>query len=143
MQTLLPKIKIILKLMGLDQVEITLDEEHRRVSLLIDDDFIRENIPAYLSSFNHIINLILKKENLPPVLVDINYYRKERERLVVKLAKAAAYKANLTKSPVELPPMNSYERRLIHLEITVHPELETESLGEGKERRVVIRQLSS
>ena len=38
--------------------------------------------------------------------------------------------------------MNAYERRLIHVEIANHPDLKTESIGEGRERRVVIKPIS-
>ena len=39
---------------------------------------------------------------------------------------------------VMLPPMNPYERRLVHLAIREHSERETESMGSGRDRRVVI-----
>jgi len=73
--------------------------------------------------------------------VDLNYYRKERERLIAELARAAAKKASITKEEVALPPMNAYERRLVHVELTTHPELKTESIGVGRERHVIIKQL--
>ena len=81
-----------------------------------------------------------KKEKA--LVVDLNYYRKERERLIAELARAAAKKATVTREEVELPPMNAYERRLVHLEITTHPDLKTESAGIGKERHVIIKHLS-
>ena len=35
--------------------------------------------------------------------------------------------------------MNSYERRLVHTALAIHPDVTTESVGEGKERYVVIK----
>ena len=35
--------------------------------------------------------------------------------------------------------MNSYERRLVHVELAVHPSVTTESAGEGRERYVIIK----
>ena len=71
--------------------------------------------------------------------IDINNYRKDREDLIIKLAKAAAKKSSVTKQEVSLPAMNAYERRIIHSELSLHPDLKTESSGEGKQRHVVIK----
>lgn len=139
------KIEKMLELMGFDDedIKVKTDEEHRKISLFIDDESVRgDETPEILSAFNHVLNHMLKKEGQSHHVIDLNYYRKERERLITKLARAAARKATVTEKQVELPPMNSYERRLVHLEIRTHPELETKSTGKGKERRVVIKQLS-
>lgn len=136
------KILKMVELMGFDSACITVhvDEEYRKISLVIDDDIVRGNItPSVLAAFNHLFNQVLKKEGKPYYIVDLNYYRKERERLIIELTRAAARKAVITKQEVELPPMNAYERRLIHTEIATHPELVTQSTGEGKDRRVVIK----
>jgi spoIIIJ-associated protein len=125
--------------MGFTDAEVTVDEAHRRISFVISDRLLEENAAPFLSAIDHIVNLILKKQNLPLFVVDVNYYRKERERLISELARAAAKKAVISKVDVELPPMNSYERRLVHVEIMTHPELKTESAGVGKERHVIIK----
>ncbi|HXF44234.1 MAG TPA: R3H domain-containing nucleic acid-binding protein [Candidatus Paceibacterota bacterium] len=128
--------------MGFEEPRVELDAEHRKISLFIDDDLIQSRVAVVLPAIEHILNLMVKGENNGPYVVDLNYYRKERERLITELARAAAHKAMLTKSDVELPPMNAYERRLIHMEITTHPELTTESVGLNKERRVIIKHIS-
>lgn len=135
-------IKKILAYMGFHDAEVFVDEEHRRISLVIDDETVRTNSALLLPAFEHLFNLFLRKENKPSFIVDLNYYRRERERLIVELARAAARKAMATKTEVELPAMNAYERRLVHMEIVTHPELKTESVGLGKDRRVTIKHLS-
>jgi predicted RNA-binding protein Jag len=35
--------------------------------------------------------------------------------------------------------MNSYERRIVHVELAIHPEVTTESMGVGKERYVIVK----
>src|SRR3989338_7508857 len=52
-----------------------------------------------------------------------------------------ANRVKVSKKAEALDPMSSYERRLIHVELASHPDLETESIGEEPERRVVIRPL--
>ncbi len=142
MEKIKEDIRKIVGLMGLSEPQISIDEEHKKISLIIDDRVVYNNLPLFLPALEHLCGVISKKHNLPPLVVDVNYYRKERERIISDLARAAAKKATITKSDVELPPMNAYERRLVHVEITLHPELTTESTGIGKERRVVIKRIS-
>jgi len=141
METVIKKLNTLFHLMGFQETRVTVDEEHRKVSVFFEDEFIHENVAHLLPAFEHLVNLMLRRENLPSYVVDVNFYRRERERLITELARAAAKKATITKSPIELPPMNAYERRLVHMEITTHPELTTESVGAGKERRVIIKQV--
>jgi spoIIIJ-associated protein len=133
------KIQNLFKLMGFPGVEIAIEDEHHKISAVIDDELIRANIAAILPAVEHLVNLMVHRESLPTHIVDINYYRRERERLIVELAKAAAKKATVTKSEVSLPAMNAYERRLVHVEISTRPDLKTESVGTGKDRHVIIQ----
>lgn len=128
-------------LMGFQNPKIKADDAYKKISIFIDDEIIQSQLDLLLPAFDHLVNIIIKKAGLPPFVVDLNYYRKERERLIAELTRAAAHKATIKKETVELPPMNSYERRIVHMEISIHPELKTESVGEGHDRRVVIKLL--
>ena len=141
MDKVLEKINNLLGLMAFTDFKVSADEEHRKISVFIEDKLVQENVAGFLSALDQVVALMVKKEALPNYIVDVNYYRKERERLILELARAAAHKAMITKQEVELPSMNAYERRLVHLEITTHPELKTESLGLGKDRHIVIKHL--
>ncbi len=74
-------------------------------------------------------------------MVDVNDYRKFRAKQVIEKAIEVASRVITTKKAEALDPMSSYERRLIHVELASYPDLETESIGEEPERRVVIRPL--
>lgn len=73
------------------------------------------------------------------VLLDINNYHSKREDYVRNLAASAVDQVKLTMQPMELTPMNPAERRVVHMEIQNHEGIMTESIGEGKDRRVVIK----
>ncbi len=141
MQEIFDKTKEIIEKMGFVGAEALFDEEHKRISLVVDDKLVHENMAVFLPSLDHLLGLLFRKHKQAPFVLDVNYYRRERERLIAELARASAKKAMITKTDVELPPMNGYERRLVHMEITTHPELKTESVGEGKDRRVVIKHI--
>lgn len=141
MEKTIQQLKNLLDLMGFNDAKIITDQEHRKISLIIEDENIRRQTPAILSALDCLINLIARQNGEEGVVIDLNYYRKERERLIIELARAAARKVLVMKNAVELPPMNAYERRLVHMEITTHPDLTTESQGIGKERRVIVKRL--
>jgi len=136
--------KNMVEFMGFRDYKIEVKPEERRGSLFIYDggDMLKENLPSIVESINHVFQMIAKKNNTELFFLDVNNYRQERETLIAELARAAAKKALTTKGEVSLPAMNSYERRLIHVALAVHPEVVTESAGEGKERYVVIRPIA-
>tara|TARA_Y100000310_G_scaffold168680_1_gene168745 strand:- start:941 stop:1372 length:432 start_codon:yes stop_codon:yes gene_type:complete len=139
MEHIKEKIESAITLMGFEEAKVTIDEEYRKISIFIDDDLVQSQVERVLPALDHLCNLILRKEEFPPHIVDLNYYRKERERLIIELARAAARKATIKKENIELPPMNSYERRIVHMELADKPDLQTESIGESRDRRVVIK----
>jgi len=72
------------------------------------------------------------------VIIDIENYRKRREDSLVLLAERIAAKAVRTGEDVTLEPMNSFERRIIHSTLQEHNKVQTYSIGEGLDRRVVV-----
>lgn len=134
-------IKKLIEAMGFRDYKLDIDEEHKHGSLFLYDGetMIKENLPSIVESFNHLFQLIAQRHNVGAIYLDINNYRKEREKLITELAKAAARKVVATKKEMILPAMNSYERRIVHVELAAHPDIKTESQGAGKERAVIIK----
>ncbi len=97
-----------------------------------------------INAFETVLRLIIKKqaENISSVHLDINNYRRLKEDALRELAKKAARRARFYKTPVALEAMSSYNRRIIHTELTGHPDIKTESVGEGDNRRVVVKYIS-
>ena len=130
----------LISFLGFRESRVEFDEERKRVAIYIDDDVVlSKDVPVLISCFDKILKPIAKKYDEGPITVDVNNYHKEREKLVVELAKAGAKKASVTKADVVLPPMNSFERHLVHEELSIRPDVKTESIGEGSSRRVVIK----
>lgn len=129
--------------MGFTDYRLEIAEDGVRNSLFIYENevFVKENLPMIVESLNHVLQMIAKKNEAKPIFLDVNNYRHEREGLIAELARAAAKKVIATKQEVSLPAMNSYERRIVHVELAIHPDVTTESLGEGKERYIVIKPL--
>jgi spoIIIJ-associated protein len=93
-----------------------------------------------LLSLQYLVNLILSKKypGKGGVTIDVEHYRHRREEQVVSLARRMADRVRETGSPITLEPMSASERRLVHLLFAEDSELETNSIGEGENRKVVI-----
>ena len=151
MQEIKKIIEQILKTMGFDVIEIDIkkdnslkDRELLNVNLKIDpkqaECFIKENGWG-LSAFQHLLRVLISKKypNQTFFILDINNYRKEREKFLIELALKTVQEVRKNKKSIILEPMSAYERRLIHLKLAEQPDIVTESIGEEPERRVVIR----
>lgn len=72
-------------------------------------------------------------------LVDVNDYQVNRIKDLQTKALLMADRARSFQYDVELTPMSSYERLIVHTTLQDQPNVKTESLGEGRNRRVVIK----
>ncbi|MEZ4156622.1 MAG: R3H domain-containing nucleic acid-binding protein [Candidatus Paceibacterota bacterium] len=128
--------------MGFADAQVSVDEEGRRISVIIDDgDWVAKKVPDLVSALRQLTRGLARKNSLENYFIDINNYKKERERLIVEIGQAGAKKAVFEKVEVALPAMNSYERRLVHADLSMRPDVKTESAGEGKERHIIIKPL--
>lgn len=93
-----------------------------------------------LSSLQYILNLMVGRKlgDGNYFTVDIEGYRRRRERQLRTLAQRTADTVKRTKRPTTLEPMPPNERRIIHLTLSEDRYVETDSVGEGEERRVSI-----
>ena len=93
-----------------------------------------------LDSLQYLTNLAINKnaENYYKIKVDTEDYRKRRKDTLENLAKNIAYKVKKTRRPVELEPMNPFERRVIHSALQNDRFVTTHSEGEEPYRHVVV-----
>ncbi len=93
-----------------------------------------------LDSLQYLANLAVNKqaENYYKVKIDTEDYRKRRKDTLENLAKNIAFKVKRTKRPVELEPMNPFERRVIHSALQNDRFVTTHSEGEEPYRHVVV-----
>ena len=73
-----------------------------------------------------------------PLNIDVCGYKKHRYESLQKLALNLAEQVKLRHRSMTLEPMPSDERRIIHLTLSDHPDVITQSTGEGNSRKVVI-----
>lgn len=127
-------------------------EETFTVSLLTEQpSLLIGQYGSNLQSLQHLVGIITRRkileekniededENAIKFNIDINDYKKQKKESLVKLAETMANQVFYSKNSVALRPMSSYERKIIHMEISNKKNLTTESTGDDLMRRVVIR----
>ena len=104
-----------------------------------------------LQSLQHLVGIVARRkmledenteddsENEIRFNIDVNGYKKQKKESLIKLAETMADQVSYSKNSVALRPMSSYERKIIHLEISNKKNLATESTGDYLMRRVIIK----
>lgn len=96
-----------------------------------------------LDALQLIVNLIVgrkasEKEPYKRVIIDVAGWRQNKEADLERRARNWVVEVLENKEPLELEPMPSWQRRIIHLIVSETEGAKSESVGEGKERHLII-----
>src|ERR1043166_9714975 len=80
-----------------------------------------------LAAIQFLLNRLLqaKDKNAPKIVVDVEHYRSMREDRIVQRVRELAERVRVTGRSLQLEPMNSYERRIVHNAFKDDPEIAT------------------
>ena len=96
-----------------------------------------------LAALQHILRIIINKklssDEKINFTIDVNDYKLDQKKSLLHLAKELAAQATAEGKTILMEPMNSFERRLVHMELKNFRGIKTESIGEGKERKIAIK----
>jgi spoIIIJ-associated protein len=94
-----------------------------------------------LESFQIILGLLISKKLAAwqRVYVNVGDYREKREEALMHMAQRAAERSLAIRRPVELSNLSASERRIIHLTLSGDERVVTESIGEGLDRRLLVK----
>lgn len=95
---------------------------------------------ANLSALERVLHVFLKQKLGNPIYfsIDVNNYCESHWRFLKNIAQEAAKKSLVTNKPVPLPAMSSKDRRFIHSELSIRPDVVTESRGTDPGRFIVV-----
>lgn len=139
-------VKDLIKLMGVDvKYKITEDEKNQTINV----DLETENEKGLLIgkkgetlySLQYLLALMLNQKigEWKRIQVNIGDWKEKQDEYLKELAQKAAERAEETGEPQYLYNLNSAQRRIVHLEVSMMEGVVSESEGEGNERRLVIR----
>ena len=94
-----------------------------------------------LQALQYLLNVMVGRQLSEQAFftVDVEGYRRRRERSLTGLARRTAEQVRRTKRTVQLEPMPANERRIIHLALADDRYVSTSSTGEGDARKVSIQ----
>lgn len=106
-----------------------------------------------LHALSHLVHRIIEaktpnEENLLPqqglgIIIDINGFQKKHIENIRAVAHMMSERARYFKSNIEVDPMSAFERRIVHEFLSESNDLKTESVGFGRDRRVVIKYIGA
>ena len=73
------------------------------------------------------------------LMIDVEGYQQRRYDSLANLAQRVAQRVASNGRSITLEPMPPNERRIIHMTLSEHANVTTESIGAGNERQVVVR----
>ena len=139
----------VVELMGFEADIVTSwqepDEEDSQPYLLLDiqgDDLgaLIGRRGETLASLQYLLRLMVNQRlrQWKNIVVDVEQYKQRRVTQLTQLAQRMAQQVVDSGRSVTLEPMPANERRIIHLALRDHPQVFTESIGEGDRRKVSI-----
>lgn len=98
-----------------------------------------------LNAFQTILSAIANKKASEKIklILDIENYREKRQKSLEELAEKVSKTVLRTGKSVTLEPMSAYERKIIHSKLQDNTKIQTYSIGENENRRVVIEKVKS
>jgi len=122
------------------EISVRAEEDSFYVSVIGDDVSVLIGYRGeVLDSIQHVLNLMLRQEEgFVRLILDVDNYREGRNKALEELAKTTADKVRFSGKPIELAPMSSYERRIIHMVISEQEGVESLSTDTGDMRRIVV-----
>lgn len=93
-----------------------------------------------LQALQFLVTLIVRRQlgEDVRVVLDVENYRQRRETSLRDMAAKVASRVAQTNRSITLEPMSPADRRIIHTSLSQHPEVRTQSAGEGENRKVTI-----
>ena len=137
------KIKEFFDLLGIEEAfEVTEGEESIDVLINSDDPgMIIGHHGDTLDSLQLILSLILAKDSgeFKRVSLEVGDYKRNRSDYLRNLAEQTKQRALSENREIFLPSLKPWERREVHMYLSEDQEVMSESVGEGKERTLVVK----
>jgi len=94
-----------------------------------------------LEALQTLLKLIVFRRTEQQIIlsIDINDYKNQKSERLQEMARGFIDKVRFFEKEIELPAMNPWERREIHMFIAEYEDVLSESTGEGENRRVVLK----
>jgi spoIIIJ-associated protein len=132
----------VVRYMGLDaDVEVeSLEDGSIRVDIRGDGgEVLLRRKGEGLDALQHLVNTAFRRDlDQQRIVVDSLGFRRSKDLELQQMTRFLIDRVKSTGIPQELGPLNSYARRVVHLEVSRDPDMTSESQGDGAVKRVII-----
>lgn len=136
-------IEEILRIIGFEGEVVVDERQESLIRINIKNDQARYLIGRNgenLMALQHLLRAMASRQLIAGgFTVDINDYQRNRLDELKEIALSLADEVVRRQDSRSLAPMNSYERRIVHVALANFNGVVTDSEGEGEERRIVIK----
>lgn len=141
----------VFRLMGTPAEEITYKLDDKRGHVFTVKSIELEKVSTEQGDLIRDLVYLLKRifnksttngEELFKCTIDINDLQSKADEKIKAKALAAAEEARRLKTDVIMDPMSSYERMVTHSTLAGNIDISTESIGDGRDRRLKVKYLS-
>jgi spoIIIJ-associated protein len=92
-----------------------------------------------LDALQHIVNTAFRRDlDSQRIVIDSLGFRRGKDLELEQMTRFLIERARSTGTPQELGPLNSYARRVVHMEVAKHEDATSESQGDGAVKMVII-----
>lgn len=124
--------------------DFELSEEEDQVNIVLstqDTGLVIGYHGEVLESLQLILSLAISKKigHFVRVSLEVDGYKKNRTEWLEKLATQTKERALSENKEIALPNLKSWERRIVHMFLQDDNEVTSESVGEGRDRTLVIK----
>ncbi len=136
-------LRALLETAGLD-VSVEIEEGREAVVVRLDGPdraffFGDGGQGEVLRAVEHLLQRMFAPDLVPLFLrVECGGFRDRRDAALEEEARALAERVRSEGRPLTMPPLNAYERRVVHMALSGVPGITTFSVGEGADRRVTV-----
>lgn len=148
MQKIEALIKSLIEKLGVSEakIEVVDDSGVWKISIDTPDEasLVGRDNERY-EALSHLLRRMVAREcgEEVKVMIDVNGMRAKNDEALKAKSMIIAERARAFKRDVEMDPMTSYERMVVHSALGGQPNIKTESIGEGRDRRLVVRYIES
>ena len=144
MQQITEYVQDLLSHMGVSGAEVTMEENGEDIFVNIgvseqESGMLIGHHGETIGALQRMLNIAFREKTEDKrIIVNINDYKQKREEVLKNMANRFAERAIESGQPQYLPFLPANERLIVHVELKDHPEVTTQSEGEGMQRRLVI-----
>lgn len=138
------ELEALLSKLLIEKPEISIETNIERTLLSVDSKdghLLIGTAGETLYALNYIFRKIMERKNelVDTVVIDVNGFRKIAEERIRGIATMLGNRVLTFKHEVQMDPMPSFERRIVHSVFQDHPNITTQSDGFGKFRHITLK----